>query len=481
MSHPLDCILESFSSDIAFQFGDQRVNRRANFMTKKMAQCAEKAIPQVFCNGADLKGAYRFFNNNLVTPEKILQPHKLETVKRCKHQKIVGVIQDSSDLDFDYMECLEGFNSMHINVDKGFRIHPSLAITEKGTPLGVLAASNYTRENENSSKKHRNDLPIEEKESFRWLTGFRVACELAEQIPGVQVISIADREGDIYECLAEAQIVDTKHKADILVRSNHNRTLADTTDETADKLEKKLVRCSVKYEGKVTLNKYKKHERTASIAIRACKILINAPKTSKKKTLPPIEMNAVLVSEIDPPRVPTRSKKSKTADDDVKPLYWLLLTTLPIETLEEIQFIVSMYSKRWCIEIFFKVIKSGCKIDIPHLQTPARIKRFIALAMVVAWKVMLTTYLPREYPDVLCTSVFTEIEWKLAFSRVHTKPTPFPEPPPTLKEMVGYVAMLGGYQKRKDPPGIQTVWRGIMRVIDMVHGHELTQGILSSQ
>lgn len=461
-------ISESSSCNLDFQFGDRRINRRANFMADKMIKSAGKSIPQIFSKEADLKGAYRFFNNNLVTPTKILQSHISETIKRCKHQKLVAILQDSSDLDFDYMECLEGFNPLHINVDKGFRIHPSLAITQEGTPLGILATSNYTRAENSLPNKHRNSLPIEKKESYRWLLGYREASKLAEELSDVKIVSIADREGDIYECLAEAQVVGVKHKADILIRSKHNRSLADATDETNDKLEKKLIRCPVIYESEVILHRYRKDERVANVAVRACKILIQAPNTCKKKSLPPIGINAVLVSEIDPPK-------------GVKPLDWLLLTTLSIESVDEVHLIVSLYSKRWCIEVFFKVLKSGCKIDTLRLQTPARIENYIALAMIVAWKVMLTTYLPREYPNEPCTSMFTEIEWKLAFRGAQSSILPFPKETPTLQEMSKLVAMLGGYQKRKDPPGIQTVWRGIVRLMDMVYGHELTQGISLSQ
>lgn len=453
---------------IDFNFGDRRINSRANFMARTMVKNMGKSLPQIFSTPADLKGAYRFLENDLVTPKKILQPHINETITRCKNQKLVAVLQDSSDLDFDYMECLEGFNSLHINVDKGFRIHPSLVITEKGTPLGILATTNYTRDECKLPKKHRNSLPIEEKESYRWLIGYREACKLAEKLPDVQVVSIADREGDIYECLKEAEIDARLRKADIIIRSKHNRCLSDAIDKTGDKLEKKLIRCPVSFEGKIVLNKYRSDERTACIAIRACEVLIQAPNTCKKKSLPPIRMNAVLVSEIDPPK-------------DVQPIDWLLLTTLSINTVEEIQLIVRLYSKRWCIEIYFKVIKSGCKIDAVRLQSTEKIENFIAFNMIIAWKSMLVTYLPRECPNEPCICMFTEIEWKLAFRKIKGQTTPFPKKPPTLKEMVSFVAMLGGYQKRKDPPGIQTVWRGIIRLMDMICGYELTQGQALSQ
>jgi IS4 transposase len=457
---------EPFFNIIDFNFGDRRVNSRANFMANTMVKSMGKSLPRIFSNPTDLKGAYRFLENQLVTPEKILRPHINETIKRCKNQQLVAVLQDSSDCDFDYMECLEGFNSLHPTVNKGFRIHPSLVVTESGTPLGILATTNYTR-SENKPKKHRNSLPIEQKESYRWLQGYYEASKLAEQLSDVQVVSIADREGDIYECLREAEI-NASRKADIIIRSNHNRCLYDAADETEDKIEKKLIRCPVRVEGRIVLHRHKKDERTAYIAIRSCEILIQAPTTCKKKSLPPIKMNAVLVSELDPP-------------NNVKALQWILLTTLPINTVEEIQRIVTLYSKRWCIEIYFKVIKSGCKIDTVRLQSPEKIENFIAFCMIIAWKTMLATYLPREYPDEPCSCMFTEIEWKLAFRKARGQATPLPKDPPRLKEVIDCVAMLGGYQKRKEPPGIQTVWRGIVKLMDMVEGYELTQGLALGQ
>ncbi len=459
LSTPLFDILD-------FNFGDRRINSRANFMANTMVKNMGKSLPQIFCNPADTKGAYRFLENNLVTPEKILQPHINETIKRCKNEKVIAVLNDSTDTSYDYMECLEGLNPLHTNVDKGFRIHPSLVITEKGTPLGILFTTNYTRDSSKTPKKHRNSLPIEEKESYRWVLSYREADKLAKKLPDVQVIHIGDRENDIYECFQDAEIdVNVNQgKAYLITRSNHNRCLSDATDNTNDKLEKKLIRCPVQIEGKIILNKYRDSEHTALVAIRACEVLIKAPNTCKKKSLPPIRMNAVLVSEIDPPK-------------GVKPLHWLLLTTLPINTPEEIMRVVSLYSKRWCIEIYFKVLKSGCKIEAIRFQSPEKIENFIAFAMILAWKSMLATYLPREYPLEPCTCMFTEIEWKLVFRKMKGLTIPFPEKPPTLKEMVDLVAMLGGYQKRKDPPGIQTVWRGITRLMDMVQGYELTQGL----
>lgn len=112
-------------------------------------------------------------------------------------------------------------------------------------------------------------------------------------------------------------------------------------------------------------------------------------------------------------------------------------------------------------------------IDAPRLQECSRIKNFIALAMIIAWRVMLMTYLPRQFPTAPCTIIFTPLEWRLAYLRAYKETRPLPEHTPTLKDAVMFVAILGGYQKRKQPPGIQTIWKGNARLMDMIYGHKL--------
>lgn len=457
----------SEQSNLHFHFGDSRTNNRANKMVNAMSANCGKSLPQVFNNEADLKGAYRFFDSDLVSPNKILAPHATETIARCRREKLIAVIQDSSDLDYDYLKNIEGFESLHINVGKGFRIHPLLVVNDHGTALGVLDALNYSRPPKQENPKNRNSLRIEEKESYRWLVGFRAAYKLKEQLPDVTVVSIADREGDIYECIAEAQEAETGNKAHLLVRSCHNRCL-DENDAINDKLEKKLIRSQVVYDTQVTLNRYRPDERVANLAIRATTVTLKAPATCLKKNLPSLRINAVLVSEVNPPK-------------GVKPIDWLLLTTLPIDKPEQILAIVVLYAKRWMIEIFFKVLKSGCKIDSPRFQERQRIENFIAIAMIVAWRVMLQTYLPREFPNEPCTILFTEIEWKLAYQVAYDGKRPMPQNTPTLREAVMFIAMLGGYQRRKQPPGIQTIWRGTVRLMDLVKGYKMAQQISVSK
>lgn len=471
-------------ADENFNFGDTRINKRSNKMLNHLSQHSGQTLPQAFHDRSEYEAALRFFDNDLVNPEKILRPHFAATVSRCKGVDLIAVLQDSSDLDYDYLN-IEGFEPMSPNVDNGFRIHPSLVITEEGTPLGLLGYVGYTRDKNNElPKKHRNCLPIEEKESNRWLKGFHHAKDLAAELgPDSTVVSISDREGDIYEIFSEAEDAESTNSAHVLVRSNHNRMLDNETDDNQKKIEKKLNRLNVIDQGKLWVNQGRSNEREAMVNIRACSILIKAPNTAKKKTLPSIRVNAVLVSEIDPPEVKGkgRDERKKERQKGNKTLYWVLLTTLPIDSVEDIRRIVKFYSKRWQIEVYFKVMKSGCGIDRTRLRTRGRIENFIAFSLLVAWRVMLMTYLSRELPESPCTIAFTDMEWKLAYLSVNKKAVSLPNKEPTIAEIIQLVAELGGYKKRKKPPGIITIWRGISRLFDISHGYDLAVKMLSAK
>ena len=447
-----------------FQFGDERLNNRAVKMIKKMSKKSEKSIPQIFSSNAELHGAYRFLHNYNVSPEKILEPHKKMTIRRCAKLDCVVIIQDTSDVSFDHIQDLEGLGSTQSGIDRGIRLHPQLAVSESGTPLGVIDALMYTRLDNDKPTKHRNQLPIEEKESYRWLKGFISTCEIAKECPDTTFVSISDREGDIYECFEAALSPDMPANAHVLIRSQHNRVLSNPSSEMENKLERKLIRSSVAYSAEVTVNEKGKKKRSALVNIRAKNVSIKGPATSLKKKSPPLNLNAVMVSEVDP---------SKSC----KPLSWVLLTTLPINTPEEIRRIVSLYMKRWQIEVYFKTLKSGCRIDALQLRSVSGIHNYMALSLIAAWKVMLTTYFPREYPNASCTTVFTDLEWRLVYLAAYENKKPLPEEPPTLMEITRLVASLGGYVKKKTPPGVQTVWRGIVRLMDMVEGYNMAQEI----
>ncbi len=440
-----------------FNFGDKRLNKRGNKIISQFGISCEASFPRAFNSEADLKGVYRFFNNGLVTPEKILQPHIAETLDRIKNTKTVLCIQDSTDWCFDHLKNLVGLTPLQTLVEKGFRLHPLLAINENGVPLGILDAEILVRKENSKEERHRNQIPLEEKESYRWMEGYLASCVVAEKAKNTEIINISDREGDIYECFMEAQKPD--NKSHILVRAQHNRSL-ESEDKEEIKLFEKIRNMPTLYSSIVEVQESKNSiKREAQVEIKASKVTLKAPKTNLKRKLSSIILNVVMVVETNPP-------------ERAKPLCWILLTTLPINTTDQIKRIIRFYGLRWKIEIFFKTLKSGTKLEKARFEDASRIFNALAVCLIVSLRVMMLTYLARELPDEDCTLIFTEVEWKLAYCEVYKK---MPPKNCKLSEAVKLVAKLGGYLGRKcdGPPGTITVWRGLMVLNQMVRGYKL--------
>ena len=185
--------------------GDQRLNRRSQPVLEALAANPEASV-NAACEGwSDTLAADRLFNNPAVTPEQILQPHLAATRRRMREQPVVLIVQDTTELDFtkpptDDARCL--------NTEQRFGLYEQvhLAVTPDKLCLGVVGSEFFDRAPESLGKAdERRTLPIEEKESFRWLRGYRLACQLAAECPQTQIVSIADREADIYDIFIEAQ------------------------------------------------------------------------------------------------------------------------------------------------------------------------------------------------------------------------------------------------------------------------------------
>jgi hypothetical protein len=164
-------------------------------------------------------------------------------------------------------------------------------------------------------------------------------------------------------------------------------------------------------------------------------------------------VNVVLVSEVDPP-----------AGDE--PVEWLLITSLPVHDIEQVRLIVQYYCGRWMIEVFFRVLKSGCRVEERRFEQMDRLLACLAVYLIVAWRTLYVCRLGRSCPEMSCEAVFEPAEWKSVWKVVQREDPPN-EPPP-LGMMVRLVAQLGGYvnRKRTDPPGPQTVWIGLQRMHD---------------
>ncbi len=152
----------------------------------------------------------------------------------------------------------------------------------------------------------------------------------------------------------------------------------------------------------------------------------------------------------------------------VTPLDWLLLTTAAVHTAAEPCERLSWYACRWGIEVFHKVLKSGCAIERRQLEDLDHLQRCLTLYSVIAWRVLYATLLSRVGPDLPCTALLEESEWQALYCHIQ-QTTVLPAQPPTLAQAVRWIAQLGGYLGRKSdgPPGVTVLWRGFQRLTDL--------------
>jgi hypothetical protein len=454
--------------------GDQRLNRRTITIIEQLENSTEGSLTQCFQTRADLVGAYRLFDNSFVTPEKILSSHYKKTRSRIKEQKVVLLPNDTSSLDYTKKTTVEGLGILESAHAKGLLIHPLIAITPERNCLGIIDLQIWSRDPHAHRKSLpsgvRNNEPIEEKESFRWLKSYRKACELAKDNPQTQFVSIGDRESDILELIVEAaQMKEKKQGADIIIRVNHDRALpkenkrkkfkpdveCDAIDDAEEKqkLKMKLARAPVLGEIEFVIqSRNGKPEREVKQAVRATQVQLNGKKVGDKK-YPSVEINAVCCIEENPP-----------AGEDA--ICWMFLTTLPINTLEEVLEVIRFYLCRWEIEVLFKILKSGCKVEERELKTADRLKNLLAILLLLAWRLMYVMSMGRRHPNISCSKIFEDAEWKSVYKIM--KKARIPSVPPSLGEFILMIAKLGGYisGKTRPPPGPKVMWKGMSKMSD---------------
>jgi hypothetical protein len=319
----------------------------------------------------------------------------------------------------------------------------------------------------------RSARPLEEKESYRWVLALRQAHQEAQRQPSTQIVCVADSEADIYELLAEG--MSEPRAAEWIVRACQNRALqsdVSAKDAAPAYLRERLLVEPVLFTKTINIRGRKakvacstrgraqpRESREAEVEVRAALVTLRPPRRPGEK-LPVVSVNVVLVREVNPP------------ENDV-PVEWMLLTSLPLNHVEQVRQVIEYYCVRWMVEVFFRTLKSGCRAEQRRFETLDRQLRCLAVYLIVAWRTLYVCRLGRSCPEISCEAVFEPAEWQAVYRVVERKAPPCD--PPSLKEMVRMVAQLGGYvhRPRTDPPGPQTVWLGLQRMHDFALAWEL--------
>jgi len=408
----------------ACDLGDPRRTRRlVKIVRDQAAQPGGSYSQAAGGNRHDLKGYYRFLNSEQeqLGPERLLQTHRMQTIRRMKKEKTVLVVQDTTELNFTSRSKCEGLGQLGSNQtgakSRGLDLHSCLAVGGiSGLPLGVLRQQGCAPQPATGKDPHR---PIEEKESYRWLQAYADATHVAAMIPDTQVISVADREGDMFELFDYRRRLPGK-KAELLVRAKYDRCL----EQSDEKLFAQLAAAPLAKRLSLPVPRQREHAskpstpgrpglpaRQANVEIRFSEVTVCAPQTPQTRKLPPIKLWAILVEEKHPPQGATAVK-------------WLLLTTIPVVSVKQALKCIKWYCRRWRIEEWHRVLKSGCKILAHQNHSADVLLRAIALDAVIAWRIMLLALLGREVPELPSDVLFDPCESEVLGLLVEKKDLP---------------------------------------------------------
>jgi len=450
---------------------DKRLQRRLRRLLEQLSSAPGKPVPAACGDWAATKAAYRFFDNPRVTEHGVLSGHFAATASRFKGSEgPILILQDTTEFIYNRETPDKIGFTKTINAGKykagqpskhtlcGILMHASLAVTTCGTPLGLAAVKFWTRSKFKGTAAikrliNQTRVPIETKESYRWLENLRQSIALLGSPE--RCVHVGDRESDIYELFCLAQEIGTG----FLVRVQTNR-LAELPAEAspssgAHRVFTQLASVAWLGHHKVVINGECNEKATLRVKFCSVKTL---PPIGKQKRYAPQTLSYIHAQEVDPPL-------------DRDPIDWKLVTNLPVNDLADAVEKLDWYAMRWKIEVFHKIMKSGCRAEDAKLQTAERLVKLLALITVVSWRIFWITMSAREKPLAKPETILTPVEIATLdhIDAARLRPRIIHR---TVATYLLQIAMLGGYlaRTRDPPPGNMVVWRGLTRLQDIAFG-----------
>lgn len=440
--------------------GDARLDRRAVAIASKLARKPSASFPDAMVDEGQLEALYRFVNNESVTLWRLLKPHSAATVARCAAAKDFAVIHDTTECAFEGDGVRKGLGRIS-GGGQGFFVHLGLAVElgEATIPLGVLGVETHFRRGppkKRSSVLQRNRAP-KERESFRWKKLLAKTARLA----GRRAVHVMDREADDYLLLVALKgmrfVVRSKYPQRN-VRLGPKSKEEFHLDEWLASLDGQSFReVAISGRGTSEFGGSKKLDinqrypprasRMAKLRWKAGQIFIRKP-DHIPGSAPQLQLNVVQVFEPKPPK-------------GEEPIEWTLLTSEPVSTAEEVETVIDTYRARWCIEEFFKALKTGCAYERRQLESARALINALGIFLPIAWQLLRMRTIATTAPHAPARAVLTEVELEmLPFLLERELPTDM-----TADQAVLYVAQAGGHLRHNGRPGWQTLARGYEKLL----------------
>jgi hypothetical protein len=451
------------------EFKDERLGKRFRALLEQLSASPGESIPLVCQDWANTKAAYRFLDNDRVSEAEILAGHFEATRDRvAKATGPILVLHDTTEFSYkrDDIAAVGKIRLAVAGADRhgrprrytacGILMHSSLAVTTEGLPLGLTAIKFWSREKfhgANALKKHINPtrVPIEEKESIRWLDNLRQSTDLLGAAD--RCVHVGDRESDIYELFCTAKDVGTH----FLLRTCVDRLAGDGSHTIAAEMAETCCRGLHRVE---VLDRHGAvSEAILELKFRRVRVL---PPIGKQSRYPALDLTVLHATERGKPRGRDR-------------IDWKLITDLPIssrvEAIEKLQW----YAQRWKIETLHKILKSGCRAEQSKLRTAERLVNLLAMFCILSWRIFWLTTLNRSIHRAKPSLAFTPLEIDLLERLAPERRQTGSRRPPSLSACLTQLARLGGYLNRASdaPPGNTVIWRGLSRLTDIEIGYLL--------
>lgn len=445
-------------------FGDARLSRRFKEICELFGHGMCQTIPQVCLKKSQAKAVYRFFDHKHITPQKMIAVHRSEfdAPLLCGTPRRLLQISDSTELDYTKKKGAAQLGSLNYVHQKGLLLHNSMLINDLGLPFGLLWQSFVIRQDKDFGKSEtRLRLPIEQKETYRWLEHFEQGQRFCQKHPESELVYLADSEADIMELFQSRR----EERMHLVVRSKHDRLLADKTTKLYEGVSAQPL--AGKYEVKITHPATQK-ERIATLELRFCPVELTQHRQVKSKPdRSVVQFYAVQTREIDPPA------------DVAEPIEWVLLTTLPIKSLEDALQVIGYYVLRWLIERFHYLLKSGgAEIEKLQLETAARLQNAITTYSIAAFKALKIRYWAEKAPEsdiyqVGIRPIEHEALYTYAQKKVDKAILFEPNKPPSIAQFCKVLGQIGGFfpSKRQGLPGFKILTRSLDKLKTIVDAY----------
>lgn len=451
------------------EFVDKRLGKRFRSLLERLAANPGEAIPLACQDWANTKAAYRFLDNERISEAEILTGHFEATRDRVDATDgSILVLHDTTEFSFKRddiaavgvtRKAVAGTyrdGALRHYTACGILMHSSLAVTTEGLPLGLTAVKFWTRDKfkgTNALKRKINPtrVPIEQKESIRWLENLRQSSDLLADPR--RCVHIGDRESDIYELFCTASDAGTH----FLLRTCVDRLAGDGGHTIATEMAE--VRCKGVHRVEVRDRHGALSEAVLELRYRRIRVL---PPIGKQSQYPALVLTVLHATE-----------RGQPSDRD--PIDWKLVTDLPVTSAASAIEKLRWYALRWKIETFHKVLKSGCRAEHSKLRTAERLVKLLAMFCILGWRIFWLTMMTRSTRHAVPTLAFTPLEVNLLNQLAPVRTGPGGPTPASLQTALVQLARLGGYLARTGdaPPGNTVMWRGLSRLTDISIGFKL--------